>query len=218
MKYQNVAILTSRESWFVPYTKNLLRILRKKKHKAALFYNHSKITDTYTIVFILSYFQLIPKSYLKKHKHNLVVHESALPKGRGWSPLFWQILNNKRKIPIVLFEASNDFDLGRVYIKDYLFFKGHELNKEIREKQASKTIDLCLRFLDEHDNIKGSAQIGISTYYRKRNSSDSNLDINKSIKDQFNLLRIVDNDKYPAFFNYRGHMYIIKIYKKTDKE
>ena len=37
--------------------------------------------------------------------------------------------------------------------------------------------------------------------------------INKSIKDQFNLLRIVDDERYPAFFEIDGSKYFIKIYK-----
>ena len=37
--------------------------------------------------------------------------------------------------------------------------------------------------------------------------------INKTIKEQFNLLRIVDNNYYPAFFEYNGYRYKIQINK-----
>ena len=50
-------------------------------------------------------FKIIEKEFLSKHKHNIAVHESSLPKGRGWAPLFWQILEGKNTMPIVLFEA-----------------------------------------------------------------------------------------------------------------
>ena len=39
------------------------------------------------------------------------------------------------------------------------------------------------------------------------------LDPNKTIVEQFNLLRIVDNDRYPAYFNWLGQDYIMKIEK-----
>jgi methionyl-tRNA formyltransferase len=46
-----------------------------------------------------------------------------------------------------------------------------------------------------------------------RNASDSEININKSIKSQFNLLRICDNEKYPAFFKYKNCKFILKIFK-----
>jgi len=50
------------------------------------------------IVFILGYHKIIKKEYLKNNKYNIVVHESDLPKGKGWVPLFWQILEGKNEI------------------------------------------------------------------------------------------------------------------------
>ena len=42
-------------------------------------------------------------------------------------------------------------------------------------------------------------------------------DSNKSLKEQFNLLRIVDNINYPAFFELDRHKYILKIEKANDE-
>ena len=42
---------------------------------------------------------------------------------------------------------------------------------------------------------------------------DSELDINKSINSQFNLLRICDNKRYPAFFRKHGFTYKLQIEK-----
>ena len=50
--------------------------------------------------------------------------------------------------------------------------------------------------------------------YRKRTPNDSELDINQSIKTQFNLLRVSDNKNYPTFFKMYGKKYILKISKK----
>ena len=58
------------------------------------------------IVFYLSCGQIAPVDMLSRNKHNLVVHESALPDGKGWSPLTWQIIEGKNEIPITLFEAE----------------------------------------------------------------------------------------------------------------
>ena len=59
--------------------------------------------------------------------------------------------------------------------------------------------------------MKGKSQRGEETFYKKRTPKDSELDINKTIKEQFNLLRIVDNEKYPAFFKFKNKIYTLKI-------
>jgi methionyl-tRNA formyltransferase len=211
--FDKIAVLTSEQSWFVPYSFKLVHILRDKGYNSELFYKHEDITNDYEIVFILSYFRIIKNEFLKRHKHNIVVHGSDLPKGKGWAPIFWQILENKNEVPITLFEANENVDDGHVYLKDVIYYEGHELNGEIREKQAKKTIELCLDFLEKYENISPTPQEGLSTYYRKRNPNDSELDLNKSLKEQVNLLRIVNNEDFPAFFYYKGHKYIIKIFK-----
>jgi len=213
MNFKKVAVLTSKNSWFVPYAKQFIKILKKKRISAKLFFDHENISGEFKIVFILSYFKIIPKEFLLKHKHNLVVHESNLPKGKGWAPLFWQILEGKNEIPIVLIEAFERMDEGDVYIKDSILYEGHELHDEIREKQAKKTMDLCLRFIERYEMMKPKKQIGKGTIYKKRTAFDSELNVNKTIKDQFNLLRIVNNEEFPAFFYHKGRRYIINIYE-----
>lgn len=149
---------------------------------------------------------------LKKNKYNLIVHESDLPKGKGWSPLTHQILSGENKIPITLFEADDTFDGGNVYFKDIIELNGTELIDEIRKKQADITFKLINRFLDEN-NKTGKCQVGHETFYKKRTPKDSKIDVNDSIVNQFNLLRVVDNERYPAYFEHRGYKYIIKIYR-----
>jgi methionyl-tRNA formyltransferase len=213
MIFKKIAVLTSKQSWFVRYARNLVTILKGKGYKAKLFFRHEDIDERYQIVFVLSYFRLISEDCLKKRKHNLVIHESDLPKGRGWSPLFWQILEGKNIIPIVLFEVNKKMDEGDIYIKDFIVYEGHELHNELREKQALKTIELCSKFLDEYEHMKPVSQKGKAAYYKKRTFLDSKLDIRKSLKDQFNLLRTVNNEDFPAFFIYKGCKYIVKIDK-----
>lgn len=205
-----VAILTSLDQWFVPYAK----ILQTNIDNAYLFFRHEDIDDSFEIIFILSYHIIIKKEYLKKHKHNIVIHESALPKGKGWSPMFWQILEDENNVPFTMFEASAGVDNGNIYMKKTLILSGYELNEELREKQANFTSKMCLEFLDNYDKYKVSKkQIGEESFYVKRTSQDSKLDVTKSIQEQFNLLRIVNNKEYPAFFEIDNHKYKLTIEK-----
>ena len=52
----------------------------------------------------------------------------------------------------------------------------------------------------------------------RRYAKDSQLDINKTIKDQFNHLRINDNKLYPSFFIFKDQKYIINIFKDEKKK
>ena len=97
--------------------------------------------------------------------------------------------------------------------RDWLDFAGHELIDEMRRQQGQKTIALCQRFAAEVAPRSGEPQSGEPTFYPRRRPADSQLDVGRSIRDQFNLLRVVDNERYPAWFEYRGHRYRLAIEK-----
>lgn len=61
--------------------------------------------------------RLLSAEQLALHHHSLVVHESALPQGQGWSPMTWQILEGASSIPITLFEATAALDAGPIYLQ-----------------------------------------------------------------------------------------------------
>ncbi len=204
----NIAILTSPNQWFVPYAKELTAHI----NNSSLFFNHEEIGKEYQWVFILSYHRIIPKIELDKHQHNLVIHASALPLGKGWAPLFWQVLEGENSIPFSLFEASEKMDDGDIYLQRKLNLTGYELNDELRKKQAIMIQRMCLDFINNNELYKNPIpQTGSETLYPKRSLKDSELNPDKTIREQFNLLRIVNNQDYPAFFYLDGHRYIVKI-------
>jgi len=187
----------------------------KEKVEIVNWIHNAKNISEGDLVFCLGCGQVLSSDILSRNQHNLVVHESALPKGKGWSPLTWQILEGKNEIPITLFEAAETIDSGKIYLQDHLEFKGDELIDELRQAQAEKSIEMCLKFVEEYPNILDQAteQCGESTYYSRRKPEDSKLNPDQTIREQFNLLRVVDNDRYPAFFEVNGTIYKIKIEK-----
>lgn len=202
-------------SWIIPYAEQLVELLNNLGHIVKFLNLQSDVTKG-DILFLLGCTKIFKNLHL--NKHNLVVHESDLPKGKGWSPLSWQILEGKNEIPIVLLEAVEKVDAGPIYFKDLLKFKGHELVNELRDLQGKKTIELALKFVNSYPDITPHQQTGESSFYSRRTSQNSKIDISKSIEEQFNLLRIVDNDKYPAFFEYKKNKYLIKVYKENETD
>ena len=131
------------------------------------------------------------------------------------SPLTWQILEGKNSIPISVFEANEKIDAGKIYLKSNLIMQGDELINQVREKLYLEIETLVFRFL-EMNKSKAIEQTGKESFYSRRNKNNSELDIKKSIESQFNLLRVCDNERYPAFFYKGNKKYILKIYKSED--
>lgn len=211
MIFKHVAVVTSSKSWFIPHAECLVSKLKSSGYQAKIYTQYEKVPTKYEVVFALSYFRIISKDLLNKHRHTLVVHESALPEGRGWAPLFWQILKGKSRIPVSLFEADESADHGLLYLRDSISLKGTELYDEIRAKQAQCTMKMCIDFLRKYKKLKPVKQFGRATYYRRRTPADSELNVNQNILKQFNLLRIVNNSDFPAFFRYKNKKYFLNI-------
>ena len=209
-----ITILSDIDSWLNNKIKNLVYIWKESDHIVEWVHSQEDV-QTGDFCFILGCTKQVKKNILKRNKHNLVVHESALPKGRGWSPLSWQILEGENIIPVMLFEAEEGLDSGDIYIQESMKFKGHELINELRQMQSRYTIKLCRKFVSNYPEIinKPTPQLGEKSFYPRRHPVDSVIDHNASISSQFNLLRIVDNDKYPAYFEMNGYRYELKINK-----
>ena len=165
------------------------------------------------ICFYLSYGKIVDASVLARHKNNLVVHASDLPKGRGWSPLTWQILEGESRIPVTLIEAADAVDSGPIYKQITLQFTGTELIEELRNAVSWATRELCEYFVSKWPAVAGTRfeQQGEPSFYPRRRPKDSRFDIDRPLREQFNLLRTVDFEQYPAWFRYREKKFSLKI-------
>lgn len=204
-------MIDTKDSFLHDYVSDLIKNLKKRGHTVGFITNSENISQG-DCLFLLGCSKILTIEQLAFNKHNIVLHPSKLPEGRGSAALVWKILEGANSVYITLFEAIEKVDTGSYYYQEKIVFEGHELSGEIRSKQAMKIMDLVLKFIDDYADIKLIEQKGKSTFYRRRKPVDSKLDINKSIKEQFNLLRVIDNERYPGFFIYKGHKYILKIF------
>ena len=198
-------------NWLSSYCINYKNKNKNKNRRIEIHYNFKKIKN-YDYVFVLGYTKILPKTLIEKNKLVTVIHESNLPKGKGISPLQWQILQNKNIIKINLIKLESKVDSGDIILTDDLKFNGSELYDEIRKKQAEATFKLIDKFLSKKICCY-KKQKGKESFFRKRSPADSKVDIKQSLKKSFNLLRICNNEKWPAFFYYKNQKYILKIFK-----
>ena len=207
-------LIDKRNNWLEQYIRKFQLLQKNKKQISKIFKDYKKVKN-YDIVFILNYTIIIKNHYLKKNKLNLVIHASNLPKGKGFAPVQWQILDNKNKINICLIEASSKFDSGNIYEEGRILLNGTELYDEIRKVQAVAIFKIIRRFLRKYPNVSSKKQKGKSTFFRRRTKKDSELNINMKLKKLINQLRIGNNNAWPSFFIYKKRKYIIKIFKEN---
>ena len=118
----------------------------------------------------------------------------------------WLVLEGATEIPVTLLEAADKVDSGVIYRQEIVSLAGNELLEDLRAELAGSTANLCKWFVDEFPRSAEAAraQEGAPSYYPRRSAKDSRLDPNRPLADQFNLFRVVDNERYPAFVEWHG--------------
>jgi methionyl-tRNA formyltransferase len=133
-----------------------LPLLKKlpKKYKYSHFKDYVKIAN-FEIVFVIGYTKILSESFIKKNRIVLIIHESNLPKLKGFAPVQWQILRNKKNITnsLVMLGNKEKVDSGKIILQNKILLEGHELYNEIRKKQFYSTYKLIRKFLHIYQNF-----------------------------------------------------------------
>ncbi len=165
------------------------------------------------LLFLISCGQIIPKSVRERYGKTLVIHASDLPSGRGWSPHVWQVLEGASFLTVTLLEAADKVDSGDIWRQVVVPIPGHFLWDEINEALFAAEYELMDWAVANVSSVQPVPQVGEPSYYRKRTPEDSELNVHKTLAEQFNLLRVSDPERYPAFFRAEGHRYSVTIRK-----
>lgn len=187
---------------------------RRAAHDVELVHEKARLGGG-DLLFLISCDEIVEADLRARYRACLVIHASDLPRGRGWSPLVWQILEGRNDIMVTLLEAADVVDSGAIWHQIELHFAGHELVEELNAALFDAELRLMDYALANLDSVRPRPQSGEPGYYRKRTPEDSRLDPQRSLADQFDLLRVADARRYPAFFDYRGRRYAI-ILKKVE--
>lgn len=166
------------------------------------------------VLFLVSCSNIVGPDIRGRFRHVIVIHASNLPEGRGWSPAIWQILEGRSEIVVTALTAEDKVDSGAIWMQETVRFEGHELADEIQGRLSKVTTDIMSKIIAAGDSITPVPQRAEgASYYPKRTPEDSRLEPEQSIASQFELLRVADPERYPAFFDYRGHRYYITVRK-----
>jgi methionyl-tRNA formyltransferase len=201
-----IHFLASDDSWILPHVARLVKHAQAAGHDACHVEHHDNLPSG-DLLFILGYLRILPDECLDLHDSNLVVHESDLPEGRGFSPMSWQILEDKREIPFCLFEAVPDVDAGPVYDRRTLHLDGTELHQEWRELQGLLTEQMVLDFINQYPTVEATPQEGEETFFERRTHEHDEIDVDQPFRKAFQKIRVCNPDDYPAWFEWEGRKY-----------
>jgi methionyl-tRNA formyltransferase len=189
-----------------------------KSHDVELVHQKDKLSGG-DILFLISASIILRSEERERYAACLVIHASDLPEGRGWSPWVWQILEGQQRIVVTLLEAAEPVDTGRIWTQQEMRLEGHELFNEICSQLFSTELSLMDFAVTNFGTVVPRPQGHAPTsYYRRRTPEDSRLDPKQSLQDQFDLLRVCDENRYPAFFELRGYRYVVSIRKQGESK
>lgn len=189
-----------------------------KQHQIDLIRKKSDLSSG-DLLFLISCAEIIGQTDRETYKKTLVIHASALPEGRGWNPHIWQILEGREQFVITLLEAEDKVDTGDIWHQVKINISKDALYAEINQAVFDAELELMDYAVSNFETVKPiSQQQNIEpSYYRLRNPMDSRIDVTESLEKQFDLIRVCDPFRFPAFFHLHGKKYKLMLEKMDDE-
>ncbi len=88
-------LLDKENDWIFPFVRSFLEDSGLDPSQNIIF--DSKNIGDFEICFVLGFTKIISREDLSRDCKYFIVHESSLPKGKGFAPLMWQILEGEKK-------------------------------------------------------------------------------------------------------------------------
>lgn len=187
-------------AWLGPWASGRATILRSTK----------ELTGG-DFLFLISCGEIVTPEQRAGYRHTLVIHASDLPRGRGWSPHVWDVVQGATKVTVSMIAAADPVDSGDIWKQEVFDLDGTELHDEINAKLFDAEIRLMDWAVENCDLATPSSQCGPTTRWPRRTPEHSKVNADQTIAEVFDLLRVCDPERFPAFLEHRGARYVIDI-------
>lgn len=165
------------------------------------------------IAFAIGWRYLISKAaYSLPPKGTLILHDSLLPKFRGFAPMNWAIICGEKKSGVTLFHIADGVDCGPIV---------DQLSTDITLQDTAKTVDEKIINLYEDIIIKNLPGLAagttvsvpqddsIATYTCKRTPEDGEINWQLSALQVYNLIRGLTHPFPGAYTTLKGKKILI---------
>ncbi|MFB6347325.1 MAG: methionyl-tRNA formyltransferase [bacterium] len=108
--------------------------------------------DSFAPDYLLSLFfnQIIPPEVLEKpEERSINLHPGFLPEYRGFSPVFWQLLNDEKTVACTLHQLTDRLDAGPVYDELTVPVKPRDSYFSLYRRLADEGANLLVRFFED---------------------------------------------------------------------
>jgi len=173
----------------------------------------NSVNDTFDIVFASGVYTLLSGELISRPKFGVIMfHESPLPEGRGFAPIYWTVHNSRPHLTVTAFQARDGMDSGPIVYQLNVPLSDMDSFEVINEKRVVG-IKECLRCILEEMGqgyIVLREQTGTVTVVEKRTADDSELDSSRPLAELWDSIRVCDNERFPAFFRIRGKKIVLR--------
>lgn len=187
------------------------------EHRIPIFYTSEIKSTAYAdilnkikpdIAFAIGWRYLITKdAYSIPPKGTLIIHDSLLPKYRGFAPMNWALINGEKKTGVTLFHIAEGVDCGPII---------DQLATDIMIDDTAKTLDEKIIALYEAIIIKNLPALetntihaipqdeALASYTCKRTPEDGEINWHNTAEHIHNLIRGLTHPFPGAYTTLRG--------------
>ena len=191
----------------------LAEILVNRNIKFLEIEQASDLNTSYDVVFASGVYSLIKEKYLNHPTYGIIgFHETPLPEGRGNAPIQWTIENKRSNLTITAIKFVKEMDAGDYVYQYNVPISISDTLVELEEKRKTGIQKCFTAIIDEMEKgyLVIREQTGSVSISTKRTPPDSELDVNKTLIELWDKIRVCDNEKFPAFFRINNKKIIIK--------
>ena len=146
-------------------------------------------------IFFLHWSSIIPPEIYEEFEC-IIFHMTALPYGRGGSPLQNLILNGHKETLLTAFRCVRELDAGPIYLQRPLELDGPAW--QIFERARNLMVDMVEAIC--RDNPNPIPQSGTAVVFKRRKPEDSNLHLVDNTDQAYDMIRMLDAKGYPHAF------------------
>jgi len=143
----------------------------------------------------------------------LNIHTGLLPQQRGSNPLNWALIWGDKTTGVTIHKMVRPMDAGDIVLQSPVQIENKDNILTLTEKCKESFVRLIKMFFETPETyLRHSAKQNqaMSSYAQKRYPEDSELNLNVSAKELYNLFRSCDPADYPAYVVKDGKKVIVK--------